>query len=120
MSTHSDEHLVAIVSFEGAVKRAVARIRAQLAGAANSNILPGNEFHFIVKANGRILDGEVKLSFSLNPNGWDDPRTVTGNSMQGVVDEYLRRAGWNAVNAPLQLGAPTPKPEQVSDDEIPF
>lgn len=105
----SNEHTIAIVSFEGAVKREVARIRNKLKPAAESGVLTGNEFTFDISASGRILDGEVKLSFTIK--GVYGINAVTGNSPDEVMAEYLRRAGWEKVNTPLALS---------SSEEIPF
>ena len=92
-----DEQTVAIVSTEGAIKRAVRQVRAALA-AAN---LPA-DFNFRVEASGRVTDGEVKLAFRLGPDGYSSG-AVEGNSIEPVVSEYLRRHGWKKVNAPLAI-----------------
>ena len=99
----SSEHMVAIVSFDGAVKREVARVRAKLQPAAEKGVLSGNEFSFTIKASGRILDGEMKLEFSIS--GVYGTAEVKGNSTNAVVDEFLRRQGWAAVNQPLAISA---------------
>lgn len=111
-----DEHMIAIVSFEGAVKREVTRLREKLKPAAEKGVLSGNEFSFIVKASGRILDGEVKLEYKLSKSFYESD-AVVGNSPSAVSDEFLRRAGWEKVNAPLAISAKPPVPDS---DEIPF
>ncbi len=64
MSDHaSDEHSIAILSFQGAIKREVAKLRARLKPAAEAGILDNNEFDFTIKAKGRILDGEVNIEY---------------------------------------------------------
>ena len=93
----NDENLVAIVSTEGAIKRAVRQVRAALRGADQ-----GSEFEFEIHAKGRVQEGEVKLSFKL-ADGYYAGVSVTGNSVQGVLDEYLRRQGWTKRNAPLAI-----------------
>jgi len=111
-----DEHLVAIVSFEGAVKREVTRLREKLKPAAEKGVLSGNEFYFIITASGRILDGELLLKYSLQRNSYEY-NPVAGNSPNAVTDEFLRRAGWEKINAPLAISA---KPPVQDNDEIPF
>lgn len=119
----SDEHTVAIVSFEGAIKRAVKGLRQRLLPAADKGLLPSNEFRMEIKAQGRIQDGEIKIEFILCRDIYgSDP--VKGNSLEAVTEEYLRRAGWQAVNAPIAISftkvTPAPVPGNPPEDEIPF
>ena len=107
MST--DEHTIAIVSFEGAVKREVTRLRSKLKPAAEAGIITGNEFKFKIECSGRIVDGEMKLEYELS--GVYGLHAVKGNSPNAVLDEFLRRQGWEKVNAPLQISA---------SEDIPF
>jgi hypothetical protein len=92
----ADEQLVAIVSTEGAIKRAVRQIRESLSRADE-----GSEFYFTIEASGRIQEGEVKLEFGLAESSYGTK--VKGFSIQPVVDEYLRRHGWEKVNAPKAI-----------------
>lgn len=109
-----DEQLVAIVSFEGAVKREVKRIREGLKPAAEAGIISSNEFTMTVKATGRVLDGEVKLIYSLSTNYYNS-EAVEGNSLSEVVAEVLRRKGWQKVNKPLSISF-----DKAKEEEIPF
>ena len=108
----SDEHSIAIVSFEGAIKREIKRIRQKLKDAAD--ILPGNEFAITIKASGRIKDGEVEISYKLCTDKYGS-NPVNGNSTYAVVEEFLRRNGWQAVNKPLAIAF-----DKTREDEIPF
>lgn len=106
----SEEHTVAIVSFEGAIKREVKRIRERLKPAAE---LIGNAFQFEIQARGRILDGEVKLEYTIA--GLYGENKVEGRDVNSVLEEYLRRSGWNAVNKPLEIAF-----DKLKEQEIPF
>lgn len=90
-----EEHTVAIVSFEGAVKREVKRVREQLKGCPNLSC-----FDLIINAEGRVDDGEVKITFGVGKYSYD---RVTGDTLQAVLDEFLRRRGWQQVHAPKAL-----------------
>lgn len=109
----SEEHTIAIVSFEGAVKREGKRVREALKSATEAGIL-NNEFQFTISVSGRILDGEVKLVYSLaREYGYDK---VEGDTTNSVVDEFLRRKGWDKLHKPLAISFN----EQKTDDKIPF
>jgi phosphoglycolate phosphatase-like HAD superfamily hydrolase len=111
-----DDNTVAIVSLEGAIKRAVKQVRKALRNASE-----GSEFHFRIYAHGRVQEGETKLEISLADSGYSSG-VVTGNQIQPVIDEYLRRHGWDKLNAPLQIsfdGSDAAK-ASTKDEEIPF
>jgi len=80
-------------SFETIVKGQVADIKEQLRGTDSIC-----RFEFTIKAEGR-LDGEVSIHFGLGEYGTD----VRGDSVSAVVQEFLRRHGWNERHAPLCL-----------------
>ncbi|MFQ5741963.1 MAG: hypothetical protein ACE5HV_00060 [Acidobacteriota bacterium] len=100
----TDEHTIAIVSFEGAVKRQMKKVREALRGADE-----GTEFHFGVACSGRIQEGDVKIAYTLGASSYDDKK-VTGSAPDPVVEEYLRRMGWKKQHEPKAIGY----------DEIPF
>lgn len=93
----SEEHTVAIVSFEGALKREIKRLRNKL-----KNIDEISEFMLEIVASGRVNDGDVKLSFKLSPNTWGGNQ-VTGRELRAVEEEMLRRHGWQKKNDPLAI-----------------
>lgn len=103
----SDEHTITILSFAGAIKREAARLRARLKPAAEAGQLGENRLDLTIEIEGRILDGELKITYGLGAYG----KEVEGGTLDAVVDEYLRRAGWKAQNAPLEISA---------GEEIPF
>jgi hypothetical protein len=109
----SEEHIVAIVSFEGALKREIKRLREKLKPAADEGVLSSNGFQFEITASGRILDGEVKVEYTLSEMYGDN--RVHGRDTAAVTDEFLRRMGWNSVNKPLEIAF-----DKTRDPEIPF
>jgi hypothetical protein len=107
------EHTVAIVSFEGALKREIKRLRERL----KHSDLP--EFDFTIQAKGRVHGGDVKLEFSLD--GDYNCRAVKGSSLGPVVDEFLRRYGWDKLNAPKALSyQKIPSDDTNPEEEIPL
>lgn len=111
----SDEHTVAIVSFEGALKREIKRLRNKLKAVDEIS-----EFQLIIEASGRVNDGEVKLAFKLSPNTWGGS-TVTGRELRAVEEEMLRRHGWQKKNDPLAIAYERVPSDDTNDDqEIPY
>ena len=108
----SKEHLVAIVSFEGALKRESKRIRKEL-----SKVETLSEFKIDIEISGRVHDGDVKLEYALSRSAYGSGK-VTGDNIQAVLDEFLRRNGWEAVHAPKAIGYE--KVTSDDSDEIPF
>ncbi len=120
----NSEHLVAIVSFEGALKREIKRVRREL---AKMEALPYMRLQITVE--GRLHDGDMKLSYNISDQYGIN--STTGDELQSVIDEYMRRHGWQATHAPKAIAyhaAPsddTEEPEPVEgptkpDDEILF
>ena len=100
-----DENVVAIVSFHGAVKREAAKVRAMLKGADL-----GSGFNFTIEVSGPIQTGNVAIEYILSDDRY--PATeVKGNEPNAVLDEFLRRKGWNSVHAPKQISDLT-KPDE--------
>lgn len=113
----NDEHLVAIVSFEGAMKREMKRVRQQLQAAVDGGVSL-NEFHLKVSCGGRVSSGEVKLEYSIAASDYGTDM-VKGANLGEVVAEFLRRRGWSQVNAPKALAydkIPSDDTEEKYDD----
>lgn len=74
---------------------------------------------FKCNSSGRVQDGDLKFSFEVYV---DD--TVKAAHIEPAVVETMRRAGWEALNDPVCLPAPTAADPQVDeaapDDEIPY
>ena len=92
----SDEHTVAIVSFQGAIKREVKRIRNKLAMDESLS-----EFCFEITASGRVHEGTVKLAFAIGSSTYNT--SLDGDDADEVIEEFMRRRGWKARHAPKAL-----------------
>jgi len=115
------EHEVAIVSFMGALKRELKRVRRVLAQDESLS-----EFKLSITASGRVNDGDVKLSFGVADSTYATP--INGSDLDATIEEFMRRRGWTKRWAPKALSyekipsddteetASTPTP----DDEIPY
>ncbi len=66
---------------------------------------------FRIEIEGHIHEGDLKVSYGLGSSYSPD---VTGDSIQEVTEEYLRRKGWNERHAPLSIGYS--KPVEVDTD----
>jgi hypothetical protein len=81
------------MNFEQQVKFRVLKLKEQLRLAEEIS-----RFHLRITAEGRV-DGEVRLTFSLGEYG----DSVSGNDLNVVTEEFLRRHGWDLRHAPLCL-----------------
>lgn len=86
---------VAIVSFEGMIKRKAIEIKRRLVALESESGMI-----LTVKAEGPIHNGELKFSYKLE-GSYDIG--VTGNSLDAVIDEWMRQRGWKKANKPLML-----------------
>ncbi|KKM27245.1 hypothetical protein LCGC14_1576590 [marine sediment metagenome] len=96
-----EEQTVAIVSFEGAVKREVAAIREAFEGCDTIS-----DFELTITASGPISSGKVKIEYEL---GREYGKKVKGYNVKECLAEFLRRHGWDKAN----------KPKAISYDGIP-
>ena len=64
-----------------------------------------SSLHLSIEVQGRV-DGELKISYQLGTSYYDDHSTTTkGNDLNDVVEEFIRRGGWNRNHAPLCIAA---------------
>jgi len=68
-------------------------------------------FHLEIQSKGRTLTGEFLTTYILANEYYSDK--VAGDTLPAVIDEFLRRKGWETRHAPKAL----PKPPS---DEIGF
>ena len=98
-------------SFESIVKAKVANIKAELAQVESIG-----HFEFSITAEG-CVDGEVVVAFHLGKYSSE----VRGDSVQAVLNEFLRRHGWNERHAPLCLpNVRQAHEEQHDEPRLPF
>lgn len=60
-----------------------------------------NHVRFSSSISGRT-HGDLEISFEVSDQSWGGE--VTGNSIQAIIDELLRRHGWNKRHAPTAIG----------------
>ncbi len=109
----TDEHVVAIVSFEGALKREIKRVRKEL-----QKVDDLSSFSLKMEVKGRVHEGDVKLSYGI---GSEYGTEVTGDSLNAVLDEYLRRHGWKKVHEVKALSyEKIPSDDSVEPEEDPL
>ena len=60
-----------------------------------------SSFVFSISASGRV-DGDLKIEYTLADDVYGTDK-VTGHKINTVVEEYLRRKGWNHTNAPVLI-----------------
>ena len=97
-------------NLERTVEQAVLALRARLAAADI-----GSDFRLDIEAQGRIQGGDVRISYVLTGSSYGSDST-RGNRLEPVVDEFLRRKGWNQANEPLAIGcaeAPLVPPDEI-------
>lgn len=80
--------------FEEEVKAVALAIRSEL-----SKVESISRFSFEIEIEGRI-DSDLKIGYRL---GIDYESGITGNNIAAVVDEALRRRGWNQEHKPLMI-----------------
>ena len=114
MTTSPQEHLVAIVSFEGAVKREVKRVRERL-----KSVTDLSAFELKIAAEGRVQDGDVKLSYIVN-DGTYSGLSVTADSLEAAITEFMRRKGWIAQHDPKAIGYAKVPGDDANPEEVPF
>ena len=98
MRTSSDtlHHAVAI---------AVTDLQALLSLADVSN------FRLDIEISGRVHGGDILVTYKMGERY--SSNSPEGSRLEAVVQEFLRRRGWEARNAPLALEAPE---SHVNDD----
>jgi len=117
--------MVAKTRFERELEAQMLAVKERLKPVAEAGLFPENAFCFTITASGQVLDGTLELKFKLGSNTWGS-EPVQGNSLDAVVNEFIRRKGWEAMHAPLQLTGPEPQAEDeleaesIDDNEIPF
>jgi hypothetical protein len=103
------------MTFEQQIEQEIRRIRDEL--QQHEEI---SAFQFTITAEGRVHDGEVKITYSLD-HPYESFTRVNGSRAQPVISEYVRRLTWNKVHEPLSISAVPPhKNNGDLDDNIIF
>jgi hypothetical protein len=100
MTTNSDKYN----TLETALIDAIVAMREEISGLED----PPSYLNFNIEVDGRVLDGDIEVKFIFE--GGNYSQVTKGGNLVNVVNEYLRRYGWNKRNDALCL----PK---VYDDE---
>lgn len=61
-------------------------------------------FEFTIRASGRVHEGDIELTFKLD-HPYESGVYVTGNTVAAVLQEFMRRHGWNKRHMPLMIGS---------------
>lgn len=85
---------MSIQTFEKALAKAIAGVRAELADA---NI---NSMALCIECEGRVMEGEIKVTFAL---GKIYDTKTRGDTLDAVTAEFLRRNGWQRRHDSLRL-----------------
>ena len=93
--------------FEAEVKRTVLIIQSELQKLENVS-----RFSVSFEADGRVND-DFKISYRVS---CDYENGVTGNSMQDVMVESMRRKGWQDAHQPVAISHVTGK--EIDEDAV--
>jgi len=96
-----------ITQFEAAFIKEQYRIRKTLADHNVSN------FYFSASADGRTMTGDIKIEFKLGKQSYSE--IVKGNSVDAVLDEFLRREGFEKKHDSLCL--PSVAPQELNGEQ---
>lgn len=94
---------------ESAVISALIEMRRRLNALDN----PPNSMELTILASGRVLDGDLEITFRLDDCGYPSTSAKGGN-LTNVVNEFVRRFEWKRHNDPLCL--PKVIKEEVEDN----
>lgn len=106
-----------MTKFDQILKEQVISIRERLAMIEEVHTM-----NFTIDVTGRVHDGEIKIEYQIG-SPYSTGGAVKGGNIDFVLDEYMRRFGWDKRNAPLMISAVEPEtpPEPIhADDDIPF
>jgi len=70
---------------------------------------PPSYFDFTISVDGRVLDGELEITFGFQNGSYD--KSTKGGNLENTFEEYKRRYGWMKRNSPLCL------PKVIDDGE---
>ena len=101
------------MNFDEMVKNLAIHVREQL-----KQVEDISSINFSVDISGRAHDGELKIKYEIGST-YQDGGCVKGPKLDIVIEEYLRRFGWDKRNQPLELTfAPEPVETDITGDRI--
>ncbi len=94
------------MKFDDMVKDLAIYVREQL-----KQVDEISSINFSIDVSGRAHDGELRVKYEIGST-YADGGMVKGAKLDIVIEEYLRRFGWDKRNQPLELTF-APEPEVV-------
>lgn len=69
---------------------------------------------FEIEVSGRVHDGDLRINYQIGST-YNEGGVVKGPRLEVVIDEYLRRFGWDMRNQPLCISfdGTTQEPESI-------
>ena len=61
-----------------------------------------SSFCFAIRVDGRVHSGDLKVEFQIGESSY--AMDVKGGTYRAVIEEFMRRHGWDKANAPLMIG----------------
>ena len=96
---------------EAAFAKQAYKIRETLAKAKNGDPICSH-FMFAMKIEGRVLDGDLKMSVSMGEYG----DSIKGNAVDITLREFLRRLGYEEKHN--QLCLPSVMPQALDENRV--
>lgn len=86
-----------MTKYDDLIKSLALHIREELSRVDEISLID-----FTLSIDGRAHDGELKIKYSLG-SSYRAGGCVEGGRLEPVINEYLRRFGWDYRNKPLEL-----------------
>ena len=101
---HYSEHQIAIVSFDGAIKREVRRIKEKL-----KQVESLSRFSIEIEVDGSLHDTGFTVKYKVS-DGRFGGVAVEGNNLEACAEELLHRFGWDRAH----------QPKEITDQSVPI
>lgn len=95
-----------MTKFDALIKELAIHVRERL-----SNVESIHSVYFSIDVSGRVHDGDLEVKFEVG-SPYSEGGRVKGAQLEVVLDEYMRRFGWDKRNQPLCISF-SPEPEVV-------
>lgn len=94
--------------FEQVVEHKVKAVRERMRNHDAS------EMYIEVRVTGRVQTGDLKITYCFG----EYSGRVEGNELDKVIEEYMRRKGWDEVNAPIAISYQPNSETDYEDDDL--